>query len=187
MVDDHAAVPQAGQAVVRGLVFERRLKLRAGSTAARARARPNAGGRAARRRRTACQEIVGAGVEAFDHVGRAVARGEEDDVDVRRRTLPHRPADGEAVGAGHHPVEDREARTVVGEEGVDGGGPVVHRRHGVPEPDERLAKHQCARPGRHPQSECAWACRSVPANRGRGRTWRSPVQRVTVTVRSSSP
>jgi hypothetical protein len=76
------------------------------------------------------QVVVGARIEPANHVGATVARGGEDDVDVRvRRRLADVPADFGAVERRHHPVEHGDRRRVGRHQCPQGRVAVEGHRH----------------------------------------------------------
>src|SRR5690606_10474370 len=77
------------------------------------------------------------GVEGRREVLLAGFRGEDDDVDVGVGLGAYRTAHRQAVGAGHHPVEDRQARPVGREQNPLGLESVGGDHHFVAQPLER--------------------------------------------------
>src|SRR5215472_3439776 len=60
-------------------------------------------------------EVVGARLECRDRIFGIRARGQNNDVSIARRgTLPDLPADVKSAATRHHPVEQRQPRTVLG-------------------------------------------------------------------------
>ncbi len=138
MVEHHSPVPQAGEMVVGRLVPERLLHieqplLQRHDALARSQARAQFDDV-----ERLDQEVVGAGVEAGHAVFTAIARGQQDHVDVVLALGARAAADFEAVGIRHHPVEDRQARAVGRQHGRQRRLAVGNGHDLVPEPDERL-------------------------------------------------
>ncbi len=60
------------------------------------------------------QVVVGAGFQPDDDVFFVSARGQQDDIDVRLvDTFAHAAANADAIETRHHPIEKREARSVL--------------------------------------------------------------------------
>ena len=142
LFQDAGAIQQTGQAVVRGLFAERfagfeEFFLQIENAAAGVQA--DAQFVSVERLR---KVIIGAGVHALDQVLRFGARGEQEYIDVGFAVgAANAPADFQAIHPGHHPIQDRKTRSILGLQDAPGFGTATRDDGLIPPLGEHGLQH----------------------------------------------